>query len=237
MGIVWVTVLVLGMPGFPPPLGSAALPMILLAGLVLGSLLDQFLTVLSDRGRLRDTVLDFIFAIGAIVWFRNDLDLWAMVVFLAWGTLQIRTRRYTGRNTTPAVMMILSGGGLFLIAWTGNMHSDRDLALGVLSVTLGLSVWLFLNQSLPLGFGYLWGGFTAQLFIALRMVESNPALAAPIAVLGFIFYADTTSTSLVNWKPALKKFPVPVMTGAVSLFPLALATVIAAAVSQLAKAG
>lgn len=237
VSIVWVTVLMLGMPRFPPPSGGDALPFILLFGLVLGSLLDQFLTVLRDRGRLRDTVLDFAFAIGAIVWFRNDLDLWGVVIFVAWGILQIRTRRYTGRNTTPAVMMILTAGGLFLIAWTGNMHSDRDLALGVLSVTLGLSVWLFLNQSLPLGFGYLWGGFTAQLFIALRMVESNPALAAPIAVLGFIFYADTAATSLANWKSALKKIPVPVLTGAVSLFPLTLATVIAVAVSQLAQAG
>ena len=39
--IVWVTALVLGMPEFPPPQGNA-LPVILMAGLILGSLPDQF---------------------------------------------------------------------------------------------------------------------------------------------------------------------------------------------------
>ncbi|MDG2033364.1 MAG: hypothetical protein P8J29_05460 [Rhodospirillales bacterium] len=236
VGIVWVTVLVLGMPGFPPPLGSAALPMILLAGLVVGSLLDQFLPVFHNRARLWDTALDFAFAIGAIAWFRDGLDLWGMVIFVAWGTLQIQLRRYTVRNSIPAVMMLLSAGGLVLIAWSGNAPGVRDLALGVLGVTLGLSIWLFLNRSLPIGFGYLWGGFTAQILITLRMIESNPALTAPIAVLGFIFYADTAAASLAVWKPALKKVPSPLMTGVVSIFPLTLAIVIAAAVSQLAQA-
>ena len=37
------------------------------------------------------------------------------------------------------------------------------------------------------------------------MVESNPALAAPIFLLGFIFYADNAATSLADWKPAHEK--------------------------------
>ncbi len=234
VGIVWVTVLVLGMPGFPTPPSGEALPVILLAGLVLGSLMDQFLPVFHGRASILDTVLDFVFAIGAIAWFRNELDLWSIVIFLAWGALQIQLRRCKGKNTIPAIMMLLSAAGLVLVAWTGNAQSERDLALGVLSVTLGLSVWLCLNRSLPFGFGYLWGGFTAQLLIALRMIESNPALAAPIAVLGFIFYADNATASLADWKPGLKNVPGPIMTVVVSLFPLTLAMVIAVAVSQLA---
>ena len=78
--IVWVTVLVLGMPVFPPLPGGRALPVILLVGLVLGSLLDQFLPVLRDRARLWNTVLDFAFAIGAVTWFRGTLDLWCLLI-------------------------------------------------------------------------------------------------------------------------------------------------------------
>ena len=235
--IVWVTVLVLGMPGFPPLPGKHALPMILLFGLVLGSLLDQFLPVLRDRARLWNTVLDFAFAIGAVTWFRGTLDLWCLLIFAAWGTLQIRTRRYTGSNAMPVVMMFLSAAGLALIAWTGGAISDEALSLGVFSATLGLGALLSINRSLHLGYGYHWGGFTAQLLIALRIIESNPALIAPILVLGFIFYADTAAACLADWKPTMKKVPRPMLTGLVSIFPLTLAMVIAVAVSRLAPLG
>ncbi len=235
--IVWVTVLVLGMPGFPPPRGGDALPVILLVGLVLGSLLDQFLPVLRDQARLCNIVLDFAFSIGAVVWFRGALDLWCLVILAAWGTLQVRTRSSTGSNTIPAVMMFLSAGGLIVIGSTGRTISDGSLSLGVLSATLGLGACLSLNRSLHLGYGYHWGGFTAQLLIALRIIESNPALVAPIAVLVFIFYADTAAASLADWKPVMKKVPSPILTGLVSLLPLTLATVIAVAVSRLAPSG
>ena len=87
--------------------GGAPLPVILLTGLVLGSLLDQFLPVIHDRAKLWRIVLDFAFAIGAVTWFRNGtLDLWCLVIIVPWGILQIRAHSHTGRNTTPAVMML-----------------------------------------------------------------------------------------------------------------------------------
>ena len=235
--IVWVTVLVLGMPEFPSPPGGHALPVILLVGLVLGSLLDQFLPVLRNRARLWRIVLDFTFVIGAVVWIRGTLDLWCLVIFATWGTLQIRAHSYTGSNAIPAVMMLLSAGGLALIAWIGGTTSDEAISLGVFSATLGLGALLCINRSLHLGYGYHWGGFTAQLLIALRIIDSNPALVAPIVVLGFIFYADYAAASLADWKPTMKKVPRPMLTGLVSIFPLTLAMVIAVAVSRLALFG
>ena len=211
--IVWVTALVLGMPEFPPPRGGNALPVILMAGLILGSLLDQFLPVFHGRAKLWDTVLDFAFAIGAITWYRGELDLWGFLIFAGWGTLQIRTRRYKEKNTIPAVMMFLSAAGLFIIAWTGNSLSDGNLALGVFSVTLGLSVWLSFNRSFSIGYGYLWGGFTAQLLIAFRIIEANPALAAPIAILGFIFLPIRPPPASPIGCQQLRKFPVPQSLG------------------------
>ncbi len=234
VGILWVAVLVVGIPGFPPAKGEDPLALVLLAGLLLGSLVDQFIPTSQGQSRPRDTVLDFAFAIGAVAWVRSEFDLWSLAIFVAWGTLQIRTRRHIVRTTIPATMMLLSAVGLTIVAWTGNTLSEQDLTLGVLSTTLGLCVWLSFNRSLPLGFGYLWGGFTVQLLIALRMVETNLAFAAPIAILGFIFFADTAAEGLVAWKPALKHLQGPIMIGVVSIFPIILATVISTALSQLA---
>ena len=149
--IVWVTVLVLGMPEFPSPPGGHALPVILLVGLVLGSLLDQFLPVLRNRARLWRIVLDFTFVIGAVVWICGTLDLWCLVIFATWGTLQIRAHSHTGSNAIPAVMMLLSAGGLALIAWIGGTTSDEAISLGVFSATLGLGALLCINRSLHLG--------------------------------------------------------------------------------------
>ena len=137
----------------------------------------------------------------------------------------------------PVVMMFLSAGGLIIIAWTGGAISDEALSLGVFSATLGLGALLSINRSLHLGYGYHWGGFTAQLLIALRIIESHPGLMAPILILGFIFYADTAAASLADWKPTMKKVPSPMLTGLVSIFPLTLAMVIAVAVSRLAPLG
>ena len=237
VSIVWVTALVVGMPKFPPTSGETTLPIILLTGLLLGSLLDQFLPIFHKRARMFNTLLDIAFAIGVISWFRGKFDLWGVIIFVVWGILQFRTRGYAGKNTISAVTMILSSCGLALVAWNGNASRDLDLALGVVSATLGLSVWLSVDRHLLLGFGYLWGGFSAQILIALRMIESNSALAAPIAILGFIFFANTAAASLTDWKPALRKVSCLLMIGFVSLFPLTLAVVITVAVSQLGETG
>ena len=170
--IVWVTVLVLGMPEFPSPPGGHALPVILLVGLVLGSLLDQFLPVLRNRARLWRIVLDFTFVIGAVVWIRGTLDLWCLVIFATWGTLQIRVHSHTGSNAIPAVMMLLSAGGLALIAWT--RCYQRRASHWVFSAP-HWSGRIALYQPITSLVTGIIKGFTAQLLIALRILSSPGA--------------------------------------------------------------
>ena len=228
IGTVWISAHIIGMPGFPPPQGGISLTTILLIGLILGSLLDQFLPTSRSRSRNRiwETGLDFAFAFGAIAWFRGQFDLWSAVICLVWGIIFMRLRWNSEKSSTTTVMILLSTLGLALISWTADNLIDRNFAFGVMSATLGMSIWLWLNRSLHLGYGYLWGGFTVQIFISLRIMESNLAMLVPIVILAFIFYSDTTLPSLVKWKPSLRKIPAPIIVGVLSILPIVLSLLI-----------
>ena len=134
------------------------------------------------------------------------------MIFAGWGTLQIRTRRYKEKYNTDRHDVSISRWDYLLLRW--QFPQRWESCTGRLQChAWGQASGSPLTDHFPLGYGYLWGGFTAQLLIALRIIESNPALAAPIAILGFIFFADTATASLADWLPAIKKVPGPVDQG------------------------
>jgi len=227
VGIIWVCALVIGLPGFPPPRDGGAMTLLLLAGLILGTLFDQFLPPFKDRTRLLELFLDLAVAFGIITWVLGQIDLWTVAVFVAWGIVLVRTRRFGDNSRLPATMALMSACGLALVARIGDSLIDRDIAIGAFSALIGLSVWLWFNRTLPLGFGYQWGGLSVLLLVGLRIVETNSTMAAPIAVLGFIFFADTAAVSLAQWKPGFSKLPLPVLVIVLSALPIILSSAIA----------
>ncbi len=208
------------------------MPALLLGGLVIGSLLDQFMPILKDRFRLLNLILDLVFAFAIIAWAMGKLDIWTVVVFVAWGVVLTRTRRFSESIALPATMVMLSAAGLTLIAWIGDSLIDQDLALGTLFATMGMSAWLLFIRSLPLGYGFQWGACSALLLISLRILETNPAMAAAISVLGFIFFSDSAAVSLTRWKPGLGKVPFPLLIIALSTLPVILSVAIALSVAE-----
>ena len=224
IGTAWVCAVVLGIPDFPPKFGGNSMPYVILAGLLVGALLDHLLPKFSYKRWFAGSVPDFLFAGAVILWIRGEADFWSVLFFVAWGSILLRARRLSNDARMPVIMMVVAAIGLAVIAWIGDTLVDRDLAVGVASTGLGISAWLWFKRDLPVGYSYFWGSFAALLMIALRIFETNTHMAVPILLLGFIFFADSVMLRMKLRPTYLEKFAAPLLVVIISILPIILAS-------------
>jgi len=224
IGTAWVCAFVLGIPTFQITFDSSSMPHIILVGLLLGALIDHLLPQLGNKYEIIRWSLDLIFAAAVITWIRGEVDLVSILIFLIWGCIQFSARRQANDARMPAIMVVVSAIGLSITAWIGDILADRNLAFGVGSTGLGFFVWLWFKRDIPLGFSFFWSSFTALLLIALRVIETNPLMAVPILVLGFVFFTDSILSRKKRWPTFFKQFAAPIVVCALSILPIVLAS-------------
>ena len=224
IGTAWVCAFVLGIPNFQITFDSNSIPHVILVGLLLGALIDHLLPQLGNKYKFICWSLDLIFAAAVITWIRGEVELVSILIFLIWGCIQFSARRQAYDARMPAIMVVVAAIGLSTTAWIGDILADRNLAFGVGSTGLGFFVWLWFKRDTPLGFSFFWSSFTALLLIALRVIETNPLMAVPILVLGFVFFTDSILSQKKLWPTFFKQFAAPIVVCALSILPIVLAS-------------
>ena len=200
----WISALVLGTPAFPPAFNSSAILSATVALLIIGILLDLFLTAETKFGRSIETSAFILSAIGAVTWMQGGIDIWSIPILIGWG-LTIFNLQRVGTRTAPSrgnsgnwatLLIVLASLGLGIIAWISDIVVDRDLAFGLAASALGFYVWNWPRPRLFFGRSILLAGGGGMLMIALRLLEQAPPLAPAIILLGFIFFIDSALRNL-----------------------------------------
>ncbi len=237
-GFAWVAALVLGTPNFPPAFNSSAILSATVALLIIGILLDLFLTAETKFGRLIETGAIIVSTIGAVAWMQSGIDIWSIPILIGWGLIIFNLQRI-GTRTSPSkgygsswasLFLLLGSVGLGCIAWLSDIVVDRDLAFGLAACLLGFYVWNWPRPRLFFGRSILLAGGGAMLMIALRLLEQAPPLAPAIILLGFIFFIDSALSNLparfsttLNFSPTL----VIIVLAAIPILLAVIAAVIA----------
>ena len=236
-GFAWVTALVLGTPAFPPAFNSSAILSATVALLIIGIILDLYLTAETKFGRLIETGAIILSAVGAVAWMQGGIDVWSIPILIGWG-LTIFNLQRMGSRATPAggstrgygsnwasLLLVLASVGLGFIAWISDIVVDRDLAFGLAACSLGFYVWNWPRPRLFFGRSILLAGGGSMLMIALRLLEQAPPLAPAIILLGFIFFIDSAMRNLPPRFDTIFKFSPSLTIIVLAAIPLLLTTI------------
>ena len=150
------------------------------------------------RGWL-EWVLILAFGAAAAAWLREELGGTVLVITVLWGLAVFRLRQVFGKNSdtlagdalVPLAMLMMAAAGLALTAAAANAAGDRDLALALAAAIAGFLALSLFDQSLGFGLTPVLSAVGGVLAVAVRMTDADRFLIPAVAVLGFIFYADT----------------------------------------------
>ena len=230
VSFIWFLAFILGTPDFPPEYNNTAILSASACIFAIGILIDFFL--LKEKKMYRSIAIIIILLIGVsiTVWMRSGFDLWSTPILLGWcaiafGLTRISNDPNFGSGDSTLVLTIASFG-TGIISWLSDIAVDRDLAFGLCAISFGFFIFNYPKPRLYFGFSILFAGGGGLYMLAIRLVEQMPPLIPAFIILGFIFFVDIASTYVQRNLLLLPMIPSSVKIVVLSLFPLALATVI-----------
>ena len=222
LAFAWTAAMVFGAPAMPPAPGPDAIVSVAAAGLIAGLLFDVYGPSEGSgaHGRRQGPLwsggpdglegsLSLAFGAGAAAWLLGGFGAAVPVIMLVWGLAVLRLRRVFGKDPdtlagdamVPVAMLMMAAAGLALIAAAADLESDRELALALAAASGGFVLLALFDRSLGFGLTPVLGAGGGVLSLAVRMTDAAPFLIPAVAILGFIFFAD----SLFR-QPALARF-------------------------------
>ncbi|MEE2760544.1 MAG: hypothetical protein VYE18_03780 [Pseudomonadota bacterium] len=214
LAFAWSAAMIFGAPEIPPAPGPDGLVSVAAVGLILGTLFDIYgqrdstrsarvssgiTGWLADwRGWLEWTLI-LAFGGGTAAWMQEEIGSTGPVITGLWGLAVLRLRHVFGKNNdtlagdalVPLAMLMMAAAGLALTAAAANSASDRDLALALAAAIAGFLALSLFDRSLGFGLTPVLGAAGSVLAVAVRIADADRYLIPAVAVLGFIFYADT----------------------------------------------
>jgi len=230
VGFIWFSAFILGTPDFPPEYNSTAILSASASLLVIGILIDYLLVERKKIYRPLVILINLLIGVSITVWMRSGFDLWSIPILLGWcviafGLQRISTDQQFGSGESTLILIIASFG-TGIIAWLSDIVVDRDLAYGLCAISCGFFIFNYPKSRLYFGYSILLTGGGSLYMIAIRLVEQMPPLIPSFIILGFIFFVDVAGKYVQKNLPQLSLITVSAKLISLSLFPLALATVI-----------
>ena len=227
ISISWVFAMIMGASVLMPEPGMIALPYVILAGLILGSILDHFVPKWTKNNpNLIQLFFDALFTLIIILSFRYEFEYWTFLIVFIWSSILYRSRRLSKDPRLPVVMMIAAAVGLASIAWISGNYIERNLAFGITSAGLGLLAWLLIKTNTPLGFNFFWSSYSTLLLVAMKISNNSPYLLIPIFLLSFVFYSDSILFKIKTKTSRLMLIMSPLILACLSMLPIVLASIL-----------
>ncbi|MSO69608.1 MAG: hypothetical protein EXQ98_04940 [Alphaproteobacteria bacterium] len=188
--------LTLGVPPLPPSAPEHELPYVVVAGLVIGFLLDFF-----RRGPLYRETLYLLGSAAALYWIaqaRIDAgDAWTYLGLIAlWlGALMAGYRLELDRSAglNPVLKLLVAALGLGAIAILGAAPELGQISFGLATALGGFALWNWPVNRYPFGAALLLGAGGALIALAFVLVLYSETSPIALALLLLCFFADVAA--------------------------------------------
>ncbi len=221
-----------GIPALPPRGLAAYTPYVAGIGAVAGVLGLAF-------GRTMMLTLIVASALAAAWFFLGrpiapswPLALEAGLLLCAWLVVLLRLESRPAKEPVAAVMLMMLACGIAAASWFDGDIGNARLSLSVAAAALGFLAWNWFG-GLPFLAPALLGGSGAVLALATAQALSDRTMAAALAVLLLIPFADGTANRLPSGSGLARKILQPLLLALVCLLPVGLAATVAYVTAQM----
>ena len=226
----WFCAFILGTPDFPPEFNNTAILSATACLLVSGTLFDFILIKRRNFPQPIIIIIILISGTSITIWMRSGIDFWSLPILFGWSIVALGLQRVSANKDfgsgDSALLLAIASLGTAIIAWISDIVVDRDLAFGLCAISFGFFICNCPKPRLLFGYSILLAGGGSLYMLALRLVEQMPPLIPAFIILGFIFFVDVASQYVQKNLKLISPIPASIKLLALSLFPLALATVV-----------
>ncbi len=230
VSFTWFCAFILGTPDFPPEFNNTAILSATACLLISGTLFDFILIKRRNFPQPIVIIIILISGISITIWMRSGIDFWSLPILFGWCIVAFGLQRLSANEDfgsgDSALLLAIASLGTAIIAWISDIVVDRDLAFGLCVISFGFLICNCPKPRLLFGYSILLAGGGSLYMLALRLVEQMPPLIPAFIILGFIFFVDVASQYVQKKLKLISPIPTSIKLLALSLFPLALATVV-----------
>lgn len=232
IGFLLGYLVILGLPGFPPPSSTQKLPYLVVLVAILA------VVVALVRGRLIVASAGLaVLAIGGLLWLSGrrlgggDILSVALALgplWLGWLVILFRLARLRNQGQAPAVMVLVAALGLAGIGIFGASASVGQMALALAAAVGGYLLWNWPRVRFPFGETGLVAAGGSLLLLASYLILAWPRayIFVAVAVLVLVFFADGPAGRLMPRGEGARAVLAPVILGVTALLPVAVAVAI-----------
>jgi len=234
IGVVflWLAAMTNGLPGFPPGFNGDAMVYILMAGLVVGVLLDLYSSAETFFGKTLQMATIVVFGAVLCVWMAGGIGTVSIIVYAVWLMFSFRLWRQHEAPGIATVILMMGAIALVGLAYINGSTAEWNLAVGLAAGLAGTLVWSWgaRNDMVAMSAILTAGGALAA--IASRLADTEPTVVAALILLCFIPFADSVAARVIRHEFLLSRMFKPLTVAGLSLLPVLLSAAIFLVLTQ-----